>query len=59
MQGYFATNKDLAQMCRENIFMPDLFDRLNIRHIHIAPLRRAPMTWRCLCDFLPTNTRPR
>jgi PAS domain S-box-containing protein len=34
-----ATNRNLAEMMRENKFRPDLYYRLNILPIHVPPLR--------------------
>lgn len=34
-----ATNKNLAQMVRENLFREDLFYRLNILEVNVPPLR--------------------
>jgi len=37
-----ATHRDLLQMSREGTFRPDLFYRLNVFEIQIAPLRERP-----------------
>jgi transcriptional regulator with PAS, ATPase and Fis domain len=34
-----ASNKDLKEACKKNIFREDLFYRLNVINIHIPPLR--------------------
>ena len=34
-----ATNRDLEQACADGDFRPDLYDRLNVLPLHIAPLR--------------------
>jgi two-component system response regulator PilR (NtrC family) len=37
-----ATNQDLDQLMRQNKFRPDLFHRLNVLPISVAPLRERP-----------------
>lgn len=37
-----ATNQDLEQLMRQNRFRPDLFHRLNVLPISVAPLRERP-----------------
>ncbi len=34
-----ATNRDLEKACADGEFRPDLYDRLNVLPLHIAPLR--------------------
>jgi DNA-binding NtrC family response regulator len=38
VQLIFATNRNLPQMCQDKEFMPDLFDRIRYRVIHIPSL---------------------
>lgn len=46
-----ATNQDLALAIGENRFRPDLFYRLNVIHLHLAPLRERPEDLAVLIDY--------
>lgn len=37
-----ATNRDLREMVRQGLFREDLFWRLNVIPVHVAPLRQRP-----------------
>jgi DNA-binding NtrC family response regulator len=46
-----ATNRDLAQMVKENLFREDLYFRLSMFHVHIPALRERIADVRGLIDF--------
>lgn len=46
-----STNSDLKKKVAEGSFRKDLFYRLNVIPIHIAPLRERPEDIRQLCDY--------
>jgi DNA-binding NtrC family response regulator len=45
-----ASNRDLEQMIRQNVFRADLFHRLNVLSIHVPPLRDRPDDLRPLLE---------
>ncbi|MDR0502097.1 MAG: sigma-54 dependent transcriptional regulator [Treponema sp.] len=50
-----ATNQDLEKACEEGRFRRDLFFRLNVIPIHVAPLRERPEDIpMLLCHFMKT-----
>lgn len=55
-----ATNRDLAEAMKEQVFREDLYYRLNVLHIVLPPLRRHPQDIPALCDhFLSEINRGR
>jgi len=46
-----ATNRNLAEMVRENTFRQDLFYRINVVNIHLPPLRRRMEDIALLVEF--------
>lgn len=46
-----ATNRNLADMVRENTFRQDLFYRINVVNIHLPPLRRRMEDIALLVEF--------
>lgn len=46
-----ATNRNLAEMVRENTFRQDLFYRINVINIHLPPLRRRMEDMELLVEF--------
>ncbi len=58
-----ATNRDLEQEVREGRFREDLFHRLDVLTLHIAPLREHPQDIPCLANhfvkrFAEESDRP-
>ena len=52
-----ATNRDLNQLMSEERFRPDLYDRLNVVHIHLPPLRRRKEDIPLLVDYFLSRFR--
>lgn len=48
----FGTNKDLLEMVKQKKFMPDLYERLDQRVIHIPALRKRPEDVEVLVDSM-------
>ncbi len=46
-----ATNKDLKNQVRENLFREDLYFRLNVITLHVPPLRNRKEDIELLCSF--------
>ncbi len=55
-----ATNRDLAEAMKEQVFREDLYYRLNVLHIVLPPLRQRAQDIPALCDhFLDEISRGR
>lgn len=46
-----ATNKDLEELVRDNLFRQDLFFRLNVIELYMPPLRERPEDIRLIAEY--------